>query len=53
MVIVYNAALVGLAITYIILFFHIMFHCYPQSRRWNLDPNSKPNPHAYHVRNIR
>lgn len=49
MVIVYNAALVGLAITYIILFFHIMFHCYPQSRRWNLDPNKRCDQQAEDV----
>jgi hypothetical protein len=41
LIIIYNVALAGLAKTYLIIFFHIMFQCYPHDKRWSTDPNCK------------
>lgn len=38
LVIIYNVALGGLAITYLIIFFDIMFQCFPHDKRWSNDP---------------
>jgi hypothetical protein len=36
---VYNAALAGLVVTYLIIFFDIIFQCFPHDKRWSQDPN--------------
>jgi hypothetical protein len=38
LIIMYNIALGGLAITYLIIFFDIMFQCFPHDKRWSNDP---------------
>lgn len=37
--IMYNIALGVLAVTYLIIFFDIMFQCFPHDKRWSNDPN--------------
>jgi hypothetical protein len=44
LLIVYNVALGGLAATYLTIFFHILFQCYPYDKRWSADPNCERNP---------
>ncbi|OAK99622.1 hypothetical protein IQ06DRAFT_337084 [Phaeosphaeriaceae sp. SRC1lsM3a] len=39
LVLVYNIALAGLAVTYLVIFFDIMFQCFPHDKRWSQDPN--------------
>jgi hypothetical protein len=39
LVLVYNLALAGLAVTYLVIFFDIMFQCFPHNKRWSTDPN--------------
>jgi len=39
LVVIYNVALAGLAVTYLIIFFDIMFQCYPHDKRWSMNPN--------------
>lgn len=39
LVLVYNIALAGLAVTYLVIFFDIMFQCFPHDKRWSNDPN--------------
>jgi hypothetical protein len=41
MLIMYNGALALLAVTYLIIFFDIMFQCYPHDKRWSVDPKCK------------
>jgi hypothetical protein len=36
---IYNVALGGLAVTFLIIFFDILFQCYPYDKRWSQDPN--------------
>lgn len=38
---VYDVALGGLGVTYAIIFFDIMFQCFPHDKRWSNDPNCK------------
>jgi hypothetical protein len=38
LVLVYNVALAGLAVTYLVIFFDIMFQCFPHDKRWSTDP---------------
>jgi hypothetical protein len=38
LVLIYNVALAGLAVTYLIIFFDIMFQCFPHDKRWSKDP---------------
>lgn len=34
----YNIALGGLLVTYLVIFFDILFQCYPYDKRWSADP---------------
>lgn len=43
---VYNVALGGLLVTYLIIFFDILFQCYPYDKRWSTDPNYQCDPKA-------
>ncbi|KAI6373100.1 hypothetical protein MCOR25_003499 [Pyricularia grisea] len=45
MQIVCNVALGVLAATWLLIFFHIMFQCWPHDRRWSEDPNYQCDPH--------
>jgi hypothetical protein len=38
LVLVYNIALAGLAVTYLVIFFDIIFQCFPHDKRWSQDP---------------
>ncbi|KAH3934230.1 hypothetical protein HBH98_041040 [Parastagonospora nodorum] len=49
LVIIYNVALAGLAVTYLIIFFDIMFQCYPHDKRWSMDPNYQCSPKASEI----
>lgn len=42
LVVVYNGALAGLVVTYLIIFFDIIFQCYPHDKRWSHDPHCEP-----------
>lgn len=42
LVTVYNIALGGLIITYLIIFFDIIFQCFPHDKRWSNDPTCEP-----------
>lgn len=35
---VYNLALAGLTVTFLVIFFDILFQCYPYDKRWSTDP---------------
>jgi hypothetical protein len=37
--IVYNVILGVLAVTWLVLFFDIIFQCFPHDKRWSSDPN--------------
>jgi hypothetical protein len=41
LVVVYNVALAGLAVTYLVIFFDIIFQCFPHDKRWSQDPKCK------------
>jgi hypothetical protein len=36
---IYNVALGGLVVTFLIIFFDILFQCFPYDKRWSQDPN--------------
>ncbi|KAH7419711.1 hypothetical protein BKA64DRAFT_737854 [Cadophora sp. MPI-SDFR-AT-0126] len=38
---VYNVVLGGLAVTWAVIFFDIIFQCYPINRKWTTDPNDQ------------
>lgn len=38
---IYNLALAGLAVTFLVIFFDILFQCFPYDKRWSTDPNCK------------
>jgi hypothetical protein len=38
LVLVYNITLAGLAVTYLVIFFDIIFQCFPHDKRWSQDP---------------
>ena len=38
---IYNFAMVGLGVTYLIIFFDIIFQCFPHDKRWSKDQNCK------------
>jgi hypothetical protein len=38
LVLVYNITLAGLAVTYLVIFFDIIFQCFPHEKRWSQDP---------------
>ncbi|CAJ2507095.1 Uu.00g082810.m01.CDS01 [Anthostomella pinea] len=44
--IVYNATLGFLAASWLVIFFDIVFQCYPNDKRWSLDPDYQCNPKA-------
>jgi hypothetical protein len=46
LILIYNIALGGLAVTFLTIFFDILFQCYPYDKRWSLDPNCKHHPLA-------
>lgn len=46
---VYNIALGGLLVTYLIIFFDILFQCYPYDKRWSADPNCKCLSKRHHT----
>ncbi|KAL1592855.1 hypothetical protein SLS60_011272 [Paraconiothyrium brasiliense] len=39
LILLYNIALGGLAVTFLVIFFDILFQCYPYDKRWSSDPN--------------
>jgi hypothetical protein len=39
LVLIYNCALAGLVVTYLVIFFDIMFQCFPHNKRWSTNPN--------------
>jgi hypothetical protein len=41
LVLIYNVALGGLAVTFVVIFFDILFQCYPYDKRWSADPSCK------------
>jgi hypothetical protein len=47
LVLIYNVALGGLAVTYLIIFFDIIFQCFPHNKRWSNDPTCKQADVAY------
>jgi hypothetical protein len=51
LVTIYNVALGGLAITYLVIFFDIIFQCFPHDKRWSTDPNCKPEHEYPHLVN--
>lgn len=36
---IYNVALGGLVVTFLVIFFDILFQCYPYDKRWSNDPD--------------
>jgi hypothetical protein len=42
MILMYNLALALLASTYLVIFFDIMFQCFPHDKRWSSNPNCAP-----------
>lgn len=44
--IIYNFALGVLVATYLVIFFHIIFQCYPLDKRWSQDPLCESRPNA-------
>jgi hypothetical protein len=44
----YNAALAGLAVTYLVIFFDIIFQCFPHDKRWSMDPKCESRRVHYH-----
>ncbi|KAL1800390.1 hypothetical protein ACET3X_000732 [Alternaria dauci] len=49
LVLVYNLTLAGLAVTYLVIFFDIMFQCFPHDKRWSNDPNYQCSPKAAEI----
>ncbi|KAH6638844.1 hypothetical protein C7974DRAFT_448580 [Boeremia exigua] len=43
---VYNIALGGLLVTFLVIFFDILFQCYPYDKRWSADPDYQCDPKA-------
>lgn len=41
LILLYNIALGGLTATFLVIFFDILFQCYPYDKRWSHDPNCK------------
>lgn len=50
LVTVYNVALGGLAVTYLIIFFDILFQCYPHDKRWSNNPACASNTFSFPTR---
>jgi|SRR5690242_5876894 len=46
---IYNVALGGLLVTFLIIFFDILFQCYPYDKRWSTDPACKFRPKAHYT----
>ncbi|KAJ4373478.1 hypothetical protein N0V86_007618 [Didymella sp. IMI 355093] len=46
LVTIYMVALGGLVVTFLIIFFDILFQCYPYDKRWSVDPNYQCDPKA-------
>ncbi|KAF1948452.1 hypothetical protein CC80DRAFT_459252 [Byssothecium circinans] len=46
---VYNIALGIVTTMYLIIFFDIMFQCFPHNKRWSQDPNYQCNPKAQQI----
>ncbi|KAJ4305791.1 hypothetical protein N0V90_001323 [Kalmusia sp. IMI 367209] len=46
LILVYNIALGGLAATFLVIFFDILFQCYPYDKRWSNNPNYQCDPKA-------
>lgn len=44
LVTIYNVALGGLVVTFLVIFFDILFQCYPYDKRWSKDPNCTYQP---------
>ncbi|KAJ4352924.1 hypothetical protein N0V95_003834 [Ascochyta clinopodiicola] len=40
---IYNLALAGLTVTFLVIFFDILFQCYPYDKRWSNDPKYQFN----------
>lgn len=38
---VYNLVLASLVVTFLVIFFDILFQCYPYDKRWSTNPNCK------------
>ncbi|CAI6321634.1 unnamed protein product [Periconia digitata] len=46
---IYNVALGGLAAMFLVIFFHILFQCYPYDKRWSTDPDYQCDPKAAQI----
>ncbi|KAI4955674.1 hypothetical protein J4E91_001535 [Alternaria rosae] len=49
LVLVYNFTLAGLVVTYLVIFFDIIFQCYPHNKRWSNNPNYQCSPKAAEI----
>ncbi|KAF9738974.1 hypothetical protein PMIN06_007761 [Paraphaeosphaeria minitans] len=49
LVLIYNIALGGLGVTFLVIFFDILFQCYPYDKRWSTDPHYQCDPNAAQV----
>ena len=50
LVLVYNLTLAGLAVTYLVIFFDIMFQCFPHNKRWSNNPDCEQT--LSHMHNV-
>ncbi len=41
LVTIYNVAIGGLVVTFLVIFFDIVFQCYPHDKRWSTDPDCR------------
>ncbi|KAI1261628.1 hypothetical protein F5Y18DRAFT_440267 [Xylariaceae sp. FL1019] len=46
---IYNATLGFLAVTWLVIFFDIIFQCFPNNKRWSQDPNYQCDPYQAEV----
>ena len=49
LVLVYNFTLAGLVVTYLVIFFDIIFQCYPHNKRWSNNPNCEQKQNLTHM----
>lgn len=41
LIVIYNIVLAGLVVTFLVIFFDILFQCYPYDKRWSTDPDCR------------
>ncbi|KAF2020340.1 hypothetical protein BU24DRAFT_360743 [Aaosphaeria arxii CBS 175.79] len=49
LILLYNIALGGLVATYLVIFFDIIFQCYPHDKRWSTDPKYQCDKKASNI----